>query len=38
MQELSDANKRPNLRIMGIKEGEELEAKGIYNILNKIIT
>jgi hypothetical protein len=29
--------KRPNLRIMGIKEGEELQEKGIHNISNKII-
>jgi Mg2+ and Co2+ transporter CorA len=28
MQELSDCIKRPNLRIMGIKEGEEVQAKG----------
>jgi predicted nuclease with TOPRIM domain len=28
MQELTDAIKRPNLRIMGIKEGEEVQAKG----------
>jgi hypothetical protein len=38
MQELSDSIKRPNLRIMGIEDGEEVQAKGIYNILNKIIT
>jgi hypothetical protein len=38
MQELSDSNKRPNLRIMGIEEGEELQAKEIHNIFNKIIT
>jgi hypothetical protein len=35
MQELSDSIKRPNLRIMGIKE--EVQAKGIHNIFNKII-
>jgi chromosome segregation ATPase len=29
MQELTDSIKRPNLRIMGIEEGEEVEAKGI---------
>jgi hypothetical protein len=34
MQELSNSIKRPNLRIMGIEEGEEVQAKG----LNKIIT
>jgi hypothetical protein len=38
MQELPDSIKRPNLRIMGIKEGEEVQAKGMYNIFNKIIT
>jgi hypothetical protein len=36
MQELSDSTKRPNLRIMGIEEGE-VQAKGICNIFNKII-
>jgi hypothetical protein len=38
VQELSNFIKRPNLRIMGIKEGEEVQAKGIHNIFNKIIT
>jgi hypothetical protein len=38
MQELTDSIKRPNLRIMGIVEGEEVQAKGICNIFNKIIT
>jgi archaeosine-15-forming tRNA-guanine transglycosylase len=38
MQELTDSIKRPNLRIMGIEEGEEFQAKGIHNIFNKIIT
>jgi Mg2+ and Co2+ transporter CorA len=37
MQELTDSIKRPNLRIMGIVEGEEEQAKGIWNIFNKII-
>jgi hypothetical protein len=37
MQELSDSIKRPDLRIMGIEEGEEVQAKGIHNIFNKII-
>jgi hypothetical protein len=37
MQELTDSIKRPNLRIMGIEE-EEVKAKGIHNIVNKIIT
>jgi hypothetical protein len=38
MQELTESIKRPNLRIMGIEEGEEVQAKGIHNIFNKIIT
>jgi hypothetical protein len=38
MQELTDSIKRTNLRIMGIEEGEEMQAKGIHNIFNKIIT
>jgi hypothetical protein len=38
MQELSDSIKRPNLRIMGIEEGEELQAKRVCNIFNKAIT
>jgi hypothetical protein len=38
MQELSDSIKRPNLRIMGIEEEEEVQARGICNIFNKIIT
>jgi archaeosine-15-forming tRNA-guanine transglycosylase len=38
MQELTDSIKRPNLRIMGIEEGEEVQAKGIHNIFNKVIT
>jgi hypothetical protein len=38
MQELTNSIKRPNLRIMGIEEGEELQAEGIHNIFNKIIT
>jgi predicted nuclease with TOPRIM domain len=37
MQELTDSIKRPNLRIMGI-EGEKVQAKGMCNIFNKIIT
>jgi hypothetical protein len=37
MQELSDSIKRSNLRHMGIKEVEEVKAKGIHNIFNKII-
>jgi hypothetical protein len=38
MQEITDSIKRPNLRIMGIEEGEEVQAKGSGNIFNKIIT
>jgi hypothetical protein len=38
MQELSDSIKRPNLRIMGIEEREEVQAKGICNMFNEIIT
>jgi hypothetical protein len=37
MQELANSIKRPNLRIMAI-EGEEVQAKRIHNIFNKIIT
>jgi hypothetical protein len=37
MQELTDSIKRQNLRIMGI-EGEEVQAKGMHNIFNKVIT
>ena len=29
--------KRPNQRIIGIEEGEELQLKGTENIFNKII-
>jgi hypothetical protein len=36
MQELTDSIKRPNLRIMSIEEGEEVQAKGMHNIFNKI--
>jgi predicted transcriptional regulator len=36
MQELSDAIKRPNLQVMDIEEGEEVQAKGMHNIFNKI--
>jgi hypothetical protein len=37
-QELTNSIKRPNLRIMGIEEGEEVQPKFIHNIFNKIIT
>jgi hypothetical protein len=38
MQELTNSIKRSNLRIMGIEEGEEVQAKGMCNIFKKIIT
>jgi esterase/lipase len=38
IQKLIDSIKRPNLRIMGIEEGEEVQAKGMHNIFNKIVT
>jgi hypothetical protein len=38
MQELRDSIKRTNMRIMGIVEGEEVQAKGIHNIFYKIKT
>jgi hypothetical protein len=38
MEELTDSIKRPNLRIMDIEEEEEVQAKGMHNIFNKIIT
>jgi hypothetical protein len=38
LQELTDLIKRTNLRIMGNEEGEEVQAKGICNMFNKIIT
>jgi archaeosine-15-forming tRNA-guanine transglycosylase len=38
MQELTDSIKTPNLRMMVIEEGEEVQAKGIHNIYNQIIT
>jgi hypothetical protein len=34
----SDSIKRPNLRITGIEEGGEVQAKGMHNIFYKIIT
>jgi hypothetical protein len=37
MQELSYSKKRPNLRIVGIEEGEDIQAKGNHNIFNKIL-
>jgi predicted nuclease with TOPRIM domain len=38
MQELIDSTERPNLRIMSTEEGEEMQAKGMCNVFNKIIT
>jgi hypothetical protein len=38
MQEFTNSIKRPNLRIMDIEEGEEVQVKGICNIFNKITT
>jgi hypothetical protein len=35
IEEFNDSIKRPNLRIMGIEEGEEGKTKGICNIFNK---
>jgi hypothetical protein len=32
MQEVTDSIKRPNLRIIGIEEGEEVQAKRMHNI------
>jgi hypothetical protein len=37
MQVLTDSTRRPNLRIMVIG-GEEVQAKWIHNIFNKLIT
>jgi heat shock protein HslJ len=37
MQELTDSIKIPNLTTMGIKGGEQVQAKGMCNIFNKII-
>jgi hypothetical protein len=38
MKELRNSIKRPNLRIMGIEEEEEVQAEGICNMFNKLIT
>ncbi|KAL6046108.1 hypothetical protein STEG23_023652 [Scotinomys teguina] len=37
IQEIWDTMKRPNLRIIGIEEGEEYHLKGIENIFSKIM-
>jgi hypothetical protein len=33
MQKITNSIKRPNLRIMGIEEGEEVQAKRTHNII-----
>jgi hypothetical protein len=38
MQELTDSIKRPNLRIMDIEEGKEVQAKERCDIFNKKMT
>uniref|UniRef100_A0A8D2DIM8 L1 transposable element RRM domain-containing protein n=1 Tax=Sciurus vulgaris TaxID=55149 RepID=A0A8D2DIM8_SCIVU len=38
LQELWDIMKRPNLRIIGIEEGLEKQAKGMNNLFNEIIS
>jgi hypothetical protein len=38
MQEINKSIKRPNLRIVGIEEREEVQAKEIHNICNEVIT
>jgi Mg2+ and Co2+ transporter CorA len=38
VQKLTESIKRPNLRIMGVEKGEEVQTKGMRNIFNKIIT
>ena len=37
IQEIWDTMKRPNLRIIGVEEVEDLQLKGPENIFNKII-
>jgi hypothetical protein len=37
MQDIWDTMKRPNLQMMGVEEGEKIQAKGIDNLLNRII-
>jgi hypothetical protein len=37
VKELSDSIKRPNLRLTGIEEGEEMQAKRVSKIFNKLI-
>jgi hypothetical protein len=38
MEEIRNSIKRPNLQIMGIKQGEEMQAKGTGNVFIRIIT
>ena len=37
LQEIQETMKRPNLKIIGIEEGEESQLKGPENIFNKTI-
>jgi hypothetical protein len=37
MQVLTDSIQRPNLKLIGIEEGEKVQAKGIHNVFKKII-
>jgi hypothetical protein len=37
IQEIQKKMRRPNLRIIGIEESEDLQLKGLVNIFNKII-
>jgi hypothetical protein len=37
MQDIWNTTKRPNLQIKSIEEGEEVQTKGIDNLLNRII-
>jgi hypothetical protein len=38
MPEFRDSTKRPNLRFVGIEEGEKVQAKGIHNIFNNLLS
>jgi hypothetical protein len=38
IQELTNSIKRPNLRITGIEEGEQVQPKRMHNIFNKMKT
>ena len=37
VQKIQDTMRRPNLRIIGIEEGEEYQLRGTVNIFNKIV-